>query len=221
MTAATVVPALNPRRWWAMPIVALTVSIVIMDATVVNVVLPVLIRDLSLTSADAEWVNSIYALVFAALLITTGRLGDRYGRRRLLIIGILLFGAGSILAALATGAPALLAARLVQGIGGAAILPATLSTVNALFTGRERGIAFAIWGSTIGGMAAVGPVVGGWLTTAYTWQWAFLINIPVVIVVLIGALAWCPRPRTSTPPAAPTPSESSCRSSASAPSSSA
>ena len=77
MTAATVVPALNPRRWWAMPIVALAVSIVIMDATVVNVVLPVLIRDLSLTSADAEWVNSIYALVFAALLITAGRLGDR------------------------------------------------------------------------------------------------------------------------------------------------
>ncbi len=192
MTAATVVPALNPRRWWAMPIVALAVSIVIMDATVVNVVLPVLIRDLSLTSADAEWVNSIYALVFAALLITTGRLGDRYGRRRLLVVGILLFGAGSILAALATGAPTLLAARLVQGIGGAAILPATLSTVNALFTGRERGIAFAIWGSTIGGMAAVGPVVGGWLTTAYSWQWAFLINIPVVIVVLIGALLWVP-----------------------------
>ena len=175
-----------------MPIVALAVSIVIMDATVVNVVLPVLIRDLSLTSADAEWVNSIYALVFAALLITTGRLGDRYGRRRLLIVGIALFGAGSILAALATGAPALLAARLVQGVGGAAILPATLSTVNALFTGRERGIAFAIWGSTIGGMAAVGPVVGGWLTTAYSWQWAFLINIPVVIVVLIGALVWVP-----------------------------
>lgn len=192
MTAATVVPALNPRRWWAMPIVALAVSIVIMDATVVNVVLPVLIRDLSLTSADAEWVNSIYALVFAALLITTGRLGDRYGRRRLLIVGILLFGAGSILAALATGAAPLLAARLVQGIGGAAILPATLSTVNALFTGRERGIAFAIWGSTIGGMAAVGPVVGGWLTTAYSWQWAFLINIPVVIAVLIGALLWVP-----------------------------
>ena len=192
MTAATVVPAVNPRRWRAMPIVALAVSIVIMDATVVNVVLPVLIRDLSLTSADAEWVNSIYALVFAALLITTGRLGDRYGRRRLLIVGIVLFGAGSILAALATGASALLAARLVQGVGGAAILPATLSTVNALFTGRERGIAFAIWGSTIGGMAAVGPVVGGWLTTAYRWQWAFLINIPVVIVVLVGALLWVP-----------------------------
>jgi EmrB/QacA subfamily drug resistance transporter len=105
---------------------------------------------------------------------------------------MVLFGAGSILAALATGAPTLLVARLVQGVGGAAILPATLSTVNALFTGRERGIAFAIWGSTIGGMAAVGPVVGGWLTTAYSWQWAFLINVPVVVIVLIGALVWMP-----------------------------
>ncbi|MBW4031202.1 MAG: MFS transporter [Acidobacteria bacterium] len=192
MTAAAPVASPDPRRWKAMPIVALAVSIVIMDATVVNVVLPVLIRKLSLTSADAEWVNSIYALVFAALLITTGRVGDRFGRRRLLVVGIVVFGAGSILAALATGAPALLAARLVQGLGGAAILPATLSTVNALFSGRERGIAFAIWGSTIGGMAAVGPVVGGWLTTAFSWQWAFLINIPVVIVVLVGALIWVP-----------------------------
>jgi EmrB/QacA subfamily drug resistance transporter len=192
MTVESGATALDPRRWKAMPIVALAVSIVIMDATVVNVVLPVLIRKLSLTSADAEWTNSIYALVFAALLITTGRLGDRFGRRRLLIVGIVIFGAGSLLAALATGAPTLLAARLVQGVGGAAILPATLSTVNALFTGRERGIAFAIWGSTIGGMAAVGPVVGGWLTTDFSWQWAFLINIPVVIVVLAGTLLWVP-----------------------------
>jgi EmrB/QacA subfamily drug resistance transporter len=192
MTVPPPAPVPNPRRWRAMPIVALAVSIVIMDATVVNVVLPVLIRDLSLTSADAEWVNSIYALVFAALLITTGRLGDRFGRRNLLIVGILLFGVGSVLAAVATGAPTLLAARFVQGLGGAAILPATLSTVNALFTGKERGIAFAIWGSTIGGMAAVGPVIGGWLTTDYTWRWAFLINIPIVVIVLVGALLWVP-----------------------------
>ena len=192
MTTVTAPVALDPRRWKAMAVIALGVSIVIMDATVVNVVLPVLIRDLKLTATDAEWTNSIYALVLAALLITTGRVGDRFGRRRLLIVGIVIFGLGSILAALATGAPALLAGRLVQGVGAAAILPATLSTVNALFTGRERGIAFAIWGSTIGGMAAVGPVVGGWLTTAFSWQWAFLINIPVVIAVLAGAIFWVP-----------------------------
>ena len=183
---------LNPKRWKAMPIIALAVSIIIMDATVVNVVLPVLIRDISLTAADAEWVNSVYALVFAALLITVGRIGDIFGRRRLLIIGIVVFGIASVLAAMADSGATLIAARLLQGGGGAMILPATLSTVNALFTGRERGIAFAIWGSTIGGMAAVGPLVGGWLTTDFSWRWAFLINIPIAVIVLIGALLWVP-----------------------------
>jgi len=183
---------LNPKRWKAMPIIALAVSIIIMDATVVNVVLPVLIRDISLTAADAEWVNSVYALVFAALLITVGRIGDIFGRRRLLIAGIIVFGIASVLAAMSDSGATLIAARLLQGAGGAMILPATLSTVNALFTGRERGIAFAIWGSTIGGMAAVGPLVGGWLTTDFSWRWAFLINIPIAVIVLIGTLLWVP-----------------------------
>ena len=189
---STVESTLNPQRWKAMPIIALAVSIIIMDATVVNVVLPVLIRDISLTASDAEWINSVYALVFASLLITLGRIGDIFGRRRLLIIGILIFGVASVLAASSYSGTTLIAARLLQGVGGAMILPATLSTVNALFTGRERGIAFAIWGSTIGGMAAVGPVVGGWLTTDFTWRWAFLINIPIVLIVLIGTLVWVP-----------------------------
>lgn len=188
----TAEPALNPKRWKAMPIIALAVSVIIMDATVVNVVLPVLIRDINLSAADAEWINSVYALVFASLLITVGRIGDIYGRRRLLIVGILIFGVASVLAASSYSGTTLIAARLLQGVGGAMILPATLSTVNALFTGRERGIAFAIWGSTIGGMAAVGPVVGGWLTTDFTWRWAFLINIPIVLIVLVGALVWMP-----------------------------
>jgi EmrB/QacA subfamily drug resistance transporter len=188
----TAEPALNPKRWKAMPIIALAVSVIIMDATVVNVVLPVLIRDINLSAADAEWINSVYALVFASLLITVGRIGDIYGRRRLLIVGILIFGVASVLAASSYSGTTLIAARLLQGVGGAMILPATLSTVNALFTGRERGIAFAIWGSTIGGMAAVGPVVGGWLTTDFTWRWAFLINIPIVLIVLVGALFWMP-----------------------------
>lgn len=195
MTDANPRPAdttLHPRRWKAMPIIALAVSIIIMDATVVNVVLPVLIRDISLTAADAEWVNSVYALVFAALLITVGRIGDIFGRRRLLIVGIIIFGIASALAAMSDSGATLIAARLLQGAGGAMILPATLSTVNALFTGRERGIAFAIWGSTIGGMAAVGPLVGGWLTTDFSWRWAFLINIPIAVIVLVGTLLWVP-----------------------------
>jgi len=196
MTDAPVRPVVeetpDPKRWKAMPFIALAVSIIIMDATIVNVVLPVLIRDIHLTASDAEWVNSVYALVFASLLITVGRIGDIFGRRRLLLIGLVVFGVASVLAASSYSGNSLIAARLLQGVGGAMILPATLSTVNALFTGRERGIAFAIWGSTIGGMAAVGPVVGGWLTTSYSWRWAFLINIPIVLIVLVGTLIWVP-----------------------------
>lgn len=185
----------NPNRWLAMLIVSISVSIIIMDATVVNVVLPVLIRELGLTAADAEWVNSVYALVFAACLITAGRLGDLNGRRRLLLIGSVVFGIASVLAAMAPNGTMLIGARLLQGLGGAMILPATLSTVNAMFTGRERGIAFAIWGSTIGGMAALGPLVGGWLTTSFSWHWAFLINIPIVLIMLAGTIAWVPETR--------------------------
>ena len=187
--------ASSPKKWLAMMVIALSVSIIIMDATVVTVVLPVLIRDLGLTAADAEWVNSVYSLVFAAFLITAGRFGDMHGRKRLLLIGTVIFGIASVLAAVSPNGLALIAARILQGFGGAMILPATLSTLNAMFTGRERGIAFAIWGSTIGGMAALGPLVGGWLTTAFSWHWAFLINVPVVLIMFFGTLSLVPETR--------------------------
>ena len=184
--------AAHPLRWKAMPFIALAVALIIMDATVVNVALPVIVRDLSLSASDAEWINSIYSLVFAALLITVGRIGDLHGRKKLLMVGITVFGLASVLASFSGSGSSLIFARFLQGVGGAMVLPATLSTVNALFKGKERGIAFAIWGSTIGGMAAVGPVVGGWLTTVSSWHWAFLINIPIVAIVLIGALLFIP-----------------------------
>ena len=184
--------AAHPLRWKAMPFIALAVSLIIMDATVVNVALPVIVRDLSLSASDAEWINSIYSLVFAALLITVGRIGDLHGRKKLLMVGITVFGLASVLASFSGSGSSLIFARFLQGVGGAMVLPATLSTVSALFKGKERGIAFAIWGSTIGGMAAVGPVVGGWLTTVSSWHWAFLINIPIVAIVLFGALLFIP-----------------------------
>ncbi|HEX6887012.1 MAG TPA: MFS transporter, partial [Candidatus Nanopelagicales bacterium] len=155
--------ATTSRRWWALATVALGVSIIIMDATVVNVSLPVIIEDLQLTATQAEWMNAIYSLVFAALLLTVGKVGDLTGRRRVFLVGITLFTLASIAAGLATTGQMLIGARFVQGVGAAMILPATLSTVNAVFQGRERAIAFAVWGSTIGGMAALGPLVGGWL----------------------------------------------------------
>ncbi len=182
----------HPMRWKAMPFIALAVSLIIMDATVVNVALPVIVGDLKLSASDAEWINSIYSLVFAALLITVGRVGDLHGRKKLLVIGITVFGLASLLASFSTSGATLIFARFLQGVGGAMVLPATLSTVNTLFKGKERGIAFAIWGSTIGGMAAVGPVVGGWLTTVSSWHWAFLINIPIVLIVIVGASLFIP-----------------------------
>lgn len=188
----------HPQRWKAMPFIALAVSLIIMDATVVNVALPVIVGDLSLSASDAEWINSIYSLVFAALLITLGRVGDLYGRRKLLIFGIITFGIASVIASISTSSATLIGARLLQGVGGAMVLPATLSTVNSLFKGKERGIAFAIWGSTIGGMAAVGPVVGGWLTTVSSWHWAFLINIPIVVIVFVGTLMYVPETKDAS-----------------------
>src|SRR5271165_1065240 len=172
-----------------MPFIALGVAMIIIDATI--------IRDLHVAAATAEWVNSIYSLVFAALLITLGRVGDMFGRRRLFRIGTFWFVAASLVAATASSGGILIFGSFLQGIGGAMILPATLSTVNALFRGRERAIAFAIWGSTIGGMAAVGPFLGGLLTTDLSWRWAFLINVPLGLLILIGLLTVVPE--TSDP----------------------
>jgi len=189
-----------PHRWWALVAVALGVSLIIMDATVVNVALPVIIEDLHLDSSQAEWMNAIYSLMFAALLLTVGRVGDIQGRRKLFLIGMVVFVVASVIAGFSGTGPALIAARLLQGVGAAMILPSTLSTVNAVFHGRERAIAFAVWGSTIGGMAAVGPLVGGWLTTYYTWRWAFWINVPVGILVLVLIVLFVPETRDDTSP---------------------
>ncbi len=185
------------RRWVAMPFIALGVAMIIVDATIVNVAIPTIIRDLNTTASSAEWVNSIYSLVFAALLITLGRVGDMYGRRRLFMTGTIWFVVASLVAATASSSGMLIFGRFLQGIGGAMILPATLSTVNSLFRGRERAIAFAIWGSTIGGMAAVGPFLGGVLTTDLSWRWAFLINVPLGIAILLGLIFVVPE--TSDP----------------------
>lgn len=194
MTAeATQSEALTGRkRWVALLFLAFGVAMIILDATVVNVAIPTMVKDLDLTTTDAEWVNSIYALIFASLLLLSGRISDIVGRRLMFLGGVALFAVASVLVASSDASGQLIAARALQGIGGAMILPSSLSVLNAVYRGKDRAIAFAVWGATIGGMAALGPLVGGYLTTYASWHWAFLINIPIAIIVFIGVLLMVP-----------------------------
>ncbi|WP_425954852.1 MFS transporter [Xylanimonas sp. McL0601] len=189
---------ISRRHWLAMATLSLGVSLVIMDATIVNVALPVVIEDLGLDASGAQWMNAIYSLVFASLMLTVGRIGDLYGRKRLYAIGLATFMVASVGAGAAASPAMLIASRLVQGLGAAMVLPSTLSTLNAMFQGRARGIAFAIWGSTIGGMAAVGPLVGGWLATDVSWRWAFWLNIPFGLLALYGTARTIDETRDTT-----------------------
>jgi EmrB/QacA subfamily drug resistance transporter len=188
------------RRWLIMPVLALGVSLIVIDGTIVNVALPEIIDALQMDLSEAEWTNSLYALVFAALLIAVGATADRFGRRRLFTIGVVVFALASVLAALSQSAEMLLAARALQGVGGAMVLPTSLSLVNANFHGRDRAAAFGIWGATIAGMAAVGPVLGGWLTTDFSWRLIFWINPPLALLVIIGTVLLVPE---SKEPGAP------------------
>ena len=176
----------TPNRWIGLVFISMAISLVIIDGTIVNTIFPELIRELNLTSTEVQWVQESYVLVFAALLLVWGSLADRIGRKRMLLIGIVIFILASVWAGITDSAAALIFARVIQGVGGAMVLPTTLSLVNANFQGKERGIAFAVWGATIGGMVAVGPVLGGWLATDFSWRWAFMINLPLGILILIG-----------------------------------
>ena len=191
MTQATASTApSNRRRWAGLVFISLAVATIIVDSTIVNVAIPSIIKDLGIDSTQVQWIQESYTLVFAALLLVFGTLADRVGRLRMLLIGVTIFTLASVLAALSQTGDLLIGSRVIQGVGGAMVLPTTLSLINATFRGRERGIAFAIWGSTIGGMVAVGPLLGGWLTTYFSWRWAFGINVPLGIIIVIGALVY-------------------------------
>ncbi len=175
------------RRWYALLILSLSLTLVIMDATIVNVAIPSMVKDFDATFRDAEWVNTIYSLVYAATLLLWGKIGDQYGRRLLFIVGAIIFGIGSALVGISSSIPMLVAMRALQGIGAAILSPSTLSIVTTTFKGKERGIAFGIWGATAGVAAALGPLLGGWLIDHASWRWAFFINVPVVAIAVIGA----------------------------------
>ncbi|UVJ53487.1 MFS transporter [Trueperella pyogenes] len=178
----------SPSRWLILGVVMFGVSLIVLDSTVVAVSIPAIIADLGLTLTQAQWVTSLYSVVFAALLLTAGTLGDRFGIKRIFLTGLGIFAGASLLAALATSAPTLLLARGLQGLGGALVLPATLSTINATFRGAARAAAFGLWGAVMAAMAAIGPLLGGWITQTFSWEWIFLINPPIAAVIFV--LGW-------------------------------
>ncbi|MEY4397862.1 MAG: hypothetical protein RLZ53_438 [Actinomycetota bacterium] len=181
------------NRWIGLVFIAMGISLVIIDGTIVNTIFPTVIEALNLTSTQVQWVQESYVLVFASLLLVWGSLADRFGRKLVLVIGITVFVLSSVWAGYSTDATSMIAARVLQGIGGSMVLPTTLSLVNANFQGKERGIAFAVWGATIGGMVALGPVLGGWFATSFGddgWRLAFNVNAPIGLIVIAGLLYW-------------------------------
>ena len=175
--------------YWTLAITSLALFMVSLDNLVVTTALPVIRRDLHATISQLEWTVNAYTLTFAVLLLTGAALGDRFGRRRMFVIGILLFTGASALAALSTSANALDIARAVQGVGGAIITPLTLTILSAAVAPERRGLALGIWGG-VGGLAiAIGPLVGGAIVSGVSWHWIFWLNVPIGLVLAPLAFA--------------------------------
>lgn len=171
-------------RPWVLAAAIVGSSMAFIDGTVVNVALPAIQSDLHATAFQAQWVVESYALLLAALLLVGGALGDHYGRRRIFAIGVGIFALSSVACALAGNVQQLIAARAVQGVGGALLVPGSLALISAAYPEKERGKAIGTWSGFSGITAAVGPVLGGFLVDHFSWTWAFLINVPMALLVL-------------------------------------
>ena len=176
------------KKWLPLIVLASALMIIIIDTTVLNVSIRNMITDLKTNVQAIQWVISAYALTLAALTVTGGRLGDLFGRKKIFVIGAVLFAVGSITTALApTIAWVIFGNAIIEGIGAALMMPATASLLVSNYRGKERALAFAIWGAVAASAAAIGPILGGWLTTNYSWRWAFGINVVVVALLIFGS----------------------------------
>jgi EmrB/QacA subfamily drug resistance transporter len=186
---------IHARRWWILGVLILALFGVTLDNMILNIALPTLAVDLGATAAQLQWVVNSYVLVFAGLLLVAGALSDRFGRRRMLVIGLSLFGLGSALAPLVTTADQLIVLRAFMGLGAALTMPSTLSIISDVFDEAERPKAIAAWGAVSGLGIVAGPLVGGWLLEHYPWTSVFLVNVPFVILGIIATLAIVPESR--------------------------
>jgi EmrB/QacA subfamily drug resistance transporter len=174
-----------PSRRWTLVVAILGSSLAFMDGTIVNVALPAIQKELNATTADAQWVMESYALFLASLLLVGGALGDRFGRRRIFTIGAALFVVSSLACSLSASIVQLIVARGIQGLGAALLVPGSLALISATFPKSERGAAIGTWSAFSGIAAAIGPVIGGFLVEHYSWIWAFLVNVPLGVALLV------------------------------------
>jgi len=198
----------HPRRWAILGVLVVSLLIVVLDNTVLNIALPTIQRDLGASAGELVWAIDSYILAFAALLFTWGALGDRFGRKRILVIGLIIFGIASAASAFAETPAQLIAFRAVMGVGGAAVMPTTLAIITVVFPPHERGKAIGAWAGAVGAAVALGPVLGGLLLqhpdwsswiTGNDWGAVFLINVPIVILGLIGVWRIVPESRDPHP----------------------
>jgi EmrB/QacA subfamily drug resistance transporter len=194
LRGAAAQPCPASAKRWTLVAAIIGSSMAFIDGSVVNVGLPAIQRELGADAAQAQWIIESYALFLAALLLVGGALGDRFGRRLVFGLGVAIFSAASIACALSRNANELIAARAVQGIGAALLVPGSLSLISAVFPHAERGRAIGTWSAFSGVTAAAGPVIGGWLIDRWSWTWAFLVNLPLGVLLL--ALCWLKVPES-------------------------
>ena len=186
------------RKWWTLIAVCIGVFMLLIDVTVVNTALPAIQRSLHSSFTDLQWVVNAYALTLAAFLLTAGSLSDLLGRKRVFATGMVVFTASSLVCGLSASPLMLNLARAVQGVGGAIMLSSSLALIANAFRGRDRGTAFAAYGAVLGVAVAIGPLVGGGLTSAFGWRWIFIVNVPIGVIGLALTLATSPSRATRT-----------------------
>jgi EmrB/QacA subfamily drug resistance transporter len=182
-------PELSPRRWWTLIAVCAATFMLLVDVTIVQVALPTIQRHLHASFSDLQWVIDAYALTLATLILSWGSISDRFGRKRVFIFGLIVFTASSLLCGVAGSITMLIWSRALQGVGGAAMFATGLALIGQDFQGRERGKAIAAWGATVGGAVAIGPLIGGALTSGLGWRFIFYVNLPIGVAAIWASVS--------------------------------
>src|SRR5436189_4293578 len=186
------------RKWWTLGALSFAQFMSMLENTIVNVALPAIKSDLGIGTSELEWVVTAYALTFAVLLLTGGKLGDLLGRRFIFSIGLVVFTASSLACGLSSSATELIGARAVQGVGAALMMPATLSIISATFAARERGMAIGIWAGVSAMALAIGPLLGGIITEHISWNWIFFVNVPIGVLAVLAAIFVVPESKDTS-----------------------